>query len=186
MSKKEAIAAAADRLFYREGFAATGIDRLAEAAGAALGTVYRHYGGRRDIVLAALAHREAAYFRHLEQATAAAAGAERVLGLFDALAGWAEAEGGNGCLFLRAAGAHPGDAALRRAVAEHKRRYLALLRRRLQEGGWSPEQAERLAPPLFLLLEGAVAACLPLGEAAAFAEARRAAGLLLAAAPPSA
>jgi len=185
MSKKDVIAAAADRLFYREGFAATGIDRLAEVAGVALGTVYRHYAGRREIVLAALEHREAAYLRYLEEATAAAEGPARVLGLFDALAGWAEAEGGNGCLFLRAAGAHPDDAALRRSVAEHKRCCLALVNRRLREAGWSAQQAERLAPPLFLLLEGAVAACLPLGDKAAFAEARQAATALLNAAPPA-
>lgn len=183
MSKKDDIAAAAAGVFYREGFAATGIDRLAEAAGVALGTVYRHYEGRRGIVLAALAHREAAYFDHLEAATDTAAGADRVLGLFDALADWAARQGGNGCLFLRAAGAHPDDPGIRGAVAAHKRAYLALIARRLREAGWSAVDADRLAPPLFLLLEGAVAAALPLGMEAAVAEARAAARALLTAVP---
>lgn len=182
--KRDKIAATADGLFYREGFAATGIDRVVAEAGVALGTLYRHFRGRRELIVGALAHREAAYFAALDAAAEGKRGAERVLSLFDGLAGWAERNGGNGCLFLRAASAHPGDAAIRGRVAVHKRACLALARKRLAEGGWSEDAAARLAPMILVLLEGAVATSGALGTAGAKRAARAAAQALLQADPP--
>lgn len=166
------ITAAADRLFYREGFAATGIDRLVGEARVALGTLYRHFGTRSDIVVGALYHRDAAFQAKLTQKTGS------VLALFDLLAEWSAERGGNGCFFLRAASAHPRDAAVRDAALAHKRAYLDLIRQRLLDDGWDAEQATRLAPIIFLLLEGAVAAAFTLGADRAIAEARTAAATL--------
>lgn len=177
--KRDQIVAAADALFYREGFAAVGIDRVVAEANVALGTLYRHFRGRGELVVGALAHREATYFAALDAAAAGTQGVNRVLSLFDGLSDWAQAHGGNGCLFLRAASAHPGDAAVRRRVAAHKRDYLALVRRRLTEGGWRAAAAARLAPGILVLLEGAVATSGVLGAATAKEEARAAAQALL-------
>ena len=180
MSKKrDAIVETADRLFYREGFAATGIDRVVEAADVALGTLYKHFQGRSALVVGALDHREATYFARLEEAAAGLEGPPRVLSLFDGLLAWTEAEGGNGCLFLRAAAAHPLDAEIRTRVRQHKARYLALCRQRLREAGWEATAARRLAPQIFLLLEGAVAAAAQLGDRTAVTQARRMAAELL-------
>lgn len=176
--KRQDIAAAADRLFYREGFAGTGIDRLAGEANVALGTLYRHFKGRSEVVVGALAHREAEFFAALE-AAGTGDGADRVLGLFDALGEWAKRKGGNGCLFLRAAAAHPQDTAVREAALGHKQAYLRLVTRRLVEGGWGEASASRLAPAIFLLLEGAVASAFTLGDERAVSEARAAAAMLL-------
>ncbi|MGF1631413.1 MAG: TetR/AcrR family transcriptional regulator [Kiloniellaceae bacterium] len=177
--KRDAIVQAADRLFYREGFAATGIDRVVEAADVALGTLYNHFQGRSALVVGALDHREAAYFAHLDRAAAGLKGPARVLGLFDGLLAWAKAEGGNGCLFLRAVAAHPLDAEIRSRVRRHKESYLALCRQRLREAGWEAGAARRLAPQIFLLLEGAVAAAAQLGDKTAVTQARRMAAELL-------
>lgn len=184
--KRDQIVATADALFYREGFAAVGIDRVVAEAGVALGTLYRHFHGRSDLVVGALVHREAAYFAALDKAAAGTQGPTRVLSLFDGLADWARRDGGNGCLFLRAASAHPDDAKVRDTVRAHKRAYLALVRRRLVEGGWSERAAGRLAPPILVLLEGAVATSAVLGTARAKREARAAARALLEAYPPGA
>lgn len=158
------IAAAAERAFYREGFAAVGIDRVREEAGVALATLYRHYRRRADLVVAALEHREARFFAALDAAAEGLEGEARVLSLFSGLERWAEREGGNGCFFLRAAAAHPQDAAVRAVAFGHKRAYLEIVRRRLLEGGWSATQAAGLTPPLYLLLEGAVASAGVLGD----------------------
>jgi AcrR family transcriptional regulator len=178
-NKRQDIAAAADRLFYREGFAEVGIDRVVDEAEVALGTLYRHFKGRSEVVVGALEHRHAAFLAALEQATDRCDGPDRVLGLFDALGAWSTEKGGNGCFFLRAVSDHPQDAAMRAAALAHKKAYLALVRRRLREGGWSEAQATRLAPTLFLLLEGAVAAAFTLGDEAAVTEARKTASVLL-------
>ncbi|WP_119459212.1 TetR/AcrR family transcriptional regulator [Rhodospirillaceae bacterium SYSU D60014] len=177
--KRQDIAAAADRLFYREGFAEVGIDRVVDEAAVALGTLYRHFKGRSEVVVGAMEHRHAAFLAALEQATGGRGGPDCVLGLFDALGAWSTEKGGNGCFFLRAVSDHPQDAAMRTAALAHKKAYLALVRRRLRDGGWNEAQATRLAPALFLLLEGAVAAAFTLGDEAAITEAREIAALLL-------
>ncbi len=162
--RRRAIAEKAEAVFYREGFAKVGIDRVAEAAGVALATLYRHFRGRQELVVAAMEERERRYFAALDRAAEGLSGEARVLSLFEGLSAWAAESGGNGCLFLRAAAAHPDEAAVRAVAFAHKRAYLALVRRRLLEAGWPAEQAAALAPEIFLLLEGAVATAGVLGD----------------------
>lgn len=169
----------ADRVFYSEGFSRIGVDRVVEEAGVALGTLYRHFGSKSGLVVGALRHREAAYFLALEEAVVDKAGDERVLSLFDGLGAWAQCHGGNGCFFLRAAADHPEDSSIRDTALAHKRAYLRLIERRLVEAGRADAAARRLAPTLYLLLEGAVAACPVLGDDVAVNGARDAARELL-------
>ncbi|HEY3262851.1 MAG TPA: helix-turn-helix domain-containing protein, partial [Pseudonocardiaceae bacterium] len=51
---RERILAAATRLFYEEGILATGVDRVIAEAGVAPMTVYRHFGGKDELVTATL------------------------------------------------------------------------------------------------------------------------------------
>lgn len=179
--KRDTLVATADRLFYTEGFAATGIDRVVAAADVALGTLYRHFDGKAGLVIAVLDYREAAFFARLDQAAAGKNGPDRVLSLFDGMLSWAEQKPGNenGCLFLRAASEHPEEPAIRARVQEHKKAYLAFCRKHLREGGWDAAAVRRLAPRIFLLLEGAVATCGFLGNRVAIKQARDAAEDLL-------
>lgn len=182
MSKKrDALITTADRLFYTQGFAATGIDRVVSAAGVALGTLYRHFDGKADLVVGVLDYRETAFFAWLDEAARGKEGRGRVLSLFDALLSWSEQNGGNesGCLFLRAAAEHPEEPAIRARVQKHKKTYLAFCRKHLREAGWTAAAARRLAPRVFLLLEGAVATRGVLGNKAAIRQARSAAEDLL-------
>lgn len=91
----------------------------------------------------------------------------------------ARAEGETRCFFLRAAADYPHKASIRHAALSHKQEYFALVERRLRLGGWSSSQVNELAPVIFLLLEGAVAAAFVLGDDVAVTAARRAAALLL-------
>lgn len=184
-TKRQDIVESADRLFYREGFADVGIDRLVDDADVALGTLYRHFRSRSEVVVAAMAHRHDAFLQALTGTPPAATGAAAVLHLFDALAAWSSAEGGNGCFFLRAAADYPADAGIRAAALAHKRAYLALVERLLCQGGWDRERAAGLAPRIFILLEGAVAAAFTLGDRAAVADARSIAAAILAAGGPT-
>ena len=179
--KRHDIVEAADRVFYEEGFAEVGIDRVVGEADVALGTLYRHFKTRADVVIGALTHRHAAFLEELSKDVSAGDGAEAVLGLFDALATWAESRGGNGCFFLRAAADYPGDAGIRKAALAHKQSYLAAIERRLRQAGWSADRAKDLAPDVFVLLEGAVAAAFTLGDEMAIARAKKAAAAILAA-----
>ncbi len=183
--KRRDIAEAADRVFYDEGFANTGIDRVVGEADVALGTLYRHFRTRADVVIGAMEYRHSAFLEALNEDVTPEDGAEAVLRLFDKLGVWAKGRGGNGCLFLRAAADYPGDAGIRQAALTHKQSYLAAIERRLLQAGWFADHARNLAPDIFVLLEGAVAAAFTLGDDLAIASARKAAAALLAASEPT-
>ena len=178
--KRRDSAEAADRVFDREGFADVGIDRVVGEAKVALGTLYRHYRTRSDVITAALDHRHTAFLSEMEDDVSSEEGADNVLRLFDTLKVWADRRGGNGCFFLRAASDYPNDAEVRKAALDHKQRYLATVERRLSQAGWHADDVKRLAPTIFVLLEGAAAAAFTLGDEAAIACARRAAATILA------
>ena len=170
--KRRAIIDSANRIFYRDGFAEVGVDRVVQEADVALGTLYRHFRSRSEMIVAAMAERHGRFLHDLERRTAGASGPDAVLGLVDALGAWSTAEGGNGCFFLRAAADYPHDAAIRAAALDHKRQYLELIERRLRDGGWSAGRAVELAATVFVLMEGAVAAAFTLGDRTAIATAR--------------
>lgn len=54
---RERILAAAHQLFYRDGFRATGIDRIIAEASVTKVTFYRHFPGKHDLIRAFLAYR---------------------------------------------------------------------------------------------------------------------------------
>ena len=184
--KREDIIDAANRAFYRDGFAEVGIDHVVGQANVALATFYRHFKTRSEVITAALQRRHDDFLHALEGEAEAGKGADRVLELFDVLEAWSTQQGGNGCFFLRAAADYPADDSIRNAALSHKRDYLAVIEERLLQGGWSKGQAEQLGSMIFVLLEGAVAAAFTLGDGAAVATARNAAARILGSARPEA
>lgn len=178
-TKRQDIIDAANRTFYRDGFAEVGIDRVIGEANVALGTLYRHFKTRSEVIAAALRQRHDDFLLALGSEAEGAHGAQCVLDLFDVLEGWSTQNGGNGCFFLRAAADYPADKIVRDAALIHKRDYLALAEQRLLQGGWPKDQAEELADVIFVLLEGAVAAAFTLGDRTAVAAARKMAALVL-------
>lgn len=176
-TKRDDIIDAANRAFYRDGFAEVGIDRVVGDAGVALATFYRHFKTRSDVIAAALQRRHDGFLHALEEGDER--GVESVLELFDTLEAWSTKQGGNGCFFLRAAADYPADETIGSVARSHKQQYLAAIEKRLLQGGWSNAQAAQLALTVFVLLEGAVAAAFTLGDNAAVATARSAAAHLL-------
>ncbi len=75
----ERILAAADKLFYRQGIRAVGVDAVAAEAGVSKRTLYNYYPSKDDLIAAYLTAR----FRHLEPSDAPAR--EQILGNFDRL-----------------------------------------------------------------------------------------------------
>ncbi|MGY2437938.1 TetR/AcrR family transcriptional regulator, partial [Escherichia coli] len=75
---------------------ATGMDRLAQAAGMSSRTLYKHAGSKNELIAAVLMTRGQRFLQRLEL--------DSVEALFDALARWMSEEGARGCLFLRAQG----------------------------------------------------------------------------------
>src|SRR2546422_736240 len=75
----ERILAAADKLFYRQGIRAVGVDAVAAEAAVSKRTLYNYYPSKDDLIAAYLTAR----FRHLAPSDAPAR--EQILGNFDRL-----------------------------------------------------------------------------------------------------
>jgi len=147
----------ADRLFYRDGIRAAGIDVIIAEAGVAKMTLYAHFRSKDDLILAVLQYREervleffrTAMERHGKRTR------DKLRAFFAALKEWFESPGFRGCAFQNAAVEladpnHPGT----QFVRDHKRRFAAMLRGFVDESVGSG--AAKLAPAVALLVEGAI------------------------------
>lgn len=166
----------ADRLFYAHGVRAAGIDRVIAEAGVAKATLYAHFPSKDDLIVAVLAHREAAVTAFF--AEAAARHGRRVKhplrAFFAALKEWFESPGFRGCAFQNAAveladPAHPGTAFVR----GHKERFREAVAGLTRQAAGPAGAA--VAPAVFLLVEGAVVTALITGSSASADVARDAA-----------
>lgn len=174
-SKRDIVVSSAERTFDRHGFAATGMDRLTEAAGVSTRTLYKHVGSKSRLMVAVLEERSKRFFGGIP--------ADSVDALFVGLAQWVAKEGSRGCLFLRAQGETGGeDLDVSAAVAAYRIQLHELIRRVVDhELGRDDEQ---IAIQVLLLFEGATSAVAYIGPEAV-EQARQAAFTLMASSPLS-
>ncbi len=103
MSTKLTILKAADRLFARDGYAATGVAALANEAGVTKRTLYKHYGSKDELFLAWLEMRNksslALVMLTAEQMAETPRG--QLLAVFDVLAQFSKVKTFYGCPFSR-------------------------------------------------------------------------------------
>ena len=180
---RQRILETADRLFYREGIRAVGVDRIIAEAGVAKATLYSHFPSKDDLILAALRHREQVVGEFFRAATDRHARRTKdgLRAFFAALKDWFESPGFRGCAFVNAAveladPAHPGTDFVR----EYKRRFRAMLGGLVQEAVGKAHA--KVAPAVALLVEGATVAAAVQGEPGAADTAREAALALVSAA----
>lgn len=165
-SKREHLLETAERLFYAEGFHATGVDRVVGEAGVARMTLYNHFASKEALVEAVLERRYRRYLEALSGAVAEAAPGAAVRALAELHCRWLETVSDRGCIVIKAIAEferhHPPIAALGRRL---KRELLAIVAAavRRDRGDDDAEAAERL----LVVLEGGNALAPVLGAAAA-------------------
>ena len=85
-SKRGELVQEALRIFYRDGFHATGMDLLSAETGISKTTMFKHFRSKEDLILAVLRLRDEQFrnwlFRRMEQAGPPRA---QLLAMFDAL-----------------------------------------------------------------------------------------------------
>ena len=114
---RDRLLAAAARLFYAHGIAATGIDALLREAGVAKMTLYHHFGSKEGLALAFLEQRHHAWMDRFT--TALATASPGLVGVAEALEGWFRDGDFRGCAFLNTVcEGHQG--ALAEAARRHK------------------------------------------------------------------
>jgi len=116
----------ATRLFYGEGIHAVGIDRIVNEAQVTRATLYRHFPGKEELVLAYLSEVDKAMRAPAEEARAAGLPpAEAVLAISRSIAEGIRSQGFRGCAFLNAAAEYPDpESPVRKAVIAYRQWFL--------------------------------------------------------------
>jgi AcrR family transcriptional regulator len=152
---RERLLAAADELFYEEGFNVVGIDRVIERAGVAKASLYDCFGSKEELIRTYLQERHAArQLRICERLARYAAPKEKILAVFDSMAEAAAKPDFRGCAFARAsAEARPGSSV--KAVCDESRAWnLALFADLAKQAGAA--DPDRVAQQLRVLYDGAM------------------------------
>jgi AcrR family transcriptional regulator len=99
----------AEHLFFTDGIAVTGVDRVADSAGVAIATLYKHVGSKDGLLEAVLARRLQVWTEHWDAAIAAASSPTgRLLAVFDAVTSFRASAGATQwCCFLATASERP-------------------------------------------------------------------------------
>ncbi|WP_448320228.1 TetR/AcrR family transcriptional regulator [Streptomyces sp. CO7] len=178
---REDLLDAAEKLFYEQGIQAVGMDQVRTAADLPLKRIYRLFPTKEDLVVAMLRRRDrrwrASLADHVEQAPGPRSQpGERVLAVFDWLAGWFAEPGFRGCAWINAHG-ELGSAspAVLAEVRSHKRAFREQLAEWVRAAG-----APAAADAVFLLAEGAIVTAGITGDPAPARQARAAVAALLA------
>jgi AcrR family transcriptional regulator len=179
-AKRDQLVETALELFSREGFHATGIDRILAESGVAKMTLYNHFRSKDELILAALRLRDErfrnGFMQNVERRSSDPG--ERLLVAFDVLGDWLREQGFCGCMFINASAEFPGhDDRIHAAAAEHKRLMDDYLCQLATAAGY--DEPETIAEQLGLLLEGAIVKAQVTGDCEAASQARRAAEVLL-------
>ncbi|PSL11787.1 TetR family transcriptional regulator [Marinobacterium halophilum] len=147
--RRELLMDTAEQLFYRDGFHATGIDRIQAESGVAKTTLYKHFASKDALILAVLERASMRVRSSLQQQAQRlrGKGLERILAPFEDLQGVCGEDDFNGCLFNNAAAefmySNPPIHALAREHMDWMRQFLHQL---LEEEGFDPQQAWLLLP----------------------------------------
>ncbi|MCH7943200.1 MAG: TetR/AcrR family transcriptional regulator [Proteobacteria bacterium] len=179
-SRRDHLVDTALALFMRDGFHATGIDRILSHAGVAKMTLYNHFKSKDELILAALRLRDERFLVWFTAAVERRAENPRgrLLALFGALDEWINEPDFAGCAFINAAAEYgrPDDP-IHLAAAEHKRLVRDYVRGIAAAAG--ARDAEVLADALNLLMEGAIVTAHVGGRKDAAKLARRVATVLI-------
>ena len=156
-SRRDHLIQTALDLFHRNGYHATGIEKILSTAGVSKPTLYRHFDSKDDLIIAALEKwdEDSRHWLAQEMEKGGETPRDQVLALFDALAVWFESVGFQGCLFINATvefaeRSNP----IHQKAAEHKRRFAACMRDLIAAAG--ANDPDETAAQLMLLMEGAI------------------------------
>jgi AcrR family transcriptional regulator len=147
---------AADRLFYREGVRAVGIDRVLAEADAAKASLYQHFGSKDQLVASYLERRTVDARAQIEAYLADTPPSQRALKFFDWVVEWAESQDFRGCPLQHTVSELTDAAHPARAIAHRQRAWFAA---RFRE--WTTaagvKDPKATARALVVLFDGAVA-----------------------------
>lgn len=156
-----------EKLIYRHGIAATGMDFLVKTAGVSRKSIYRYFANKDALVIAALQRRDERWMQWLRgEVERVDDSGERLLALFTALKTWFGSADFRGCAFINTSGetGDPHDP-VRLLAKAHKQKLFEYARELCQAHG-TPDP-ERQAAHLLILIDGAITVALVMGDSTA-------------------
>jgi len=176
-ASKELVLAAAGQLFYARGFTAVGMDELRTESGIPLKRLYRLFPSKEAIVEEVLFAWQRMWTAGVTaQVESTQVPRERLLAVYDFLAGWFTSEGFRGCAFINSFGEVGGASGnITDIVRQHKKHFQTYLAQLADEAG-APAS---LAPQLAILAEGAITTAAIAASAEPARQARAAAEILI-------
>ncbi|MFO7993443.1 MAG: TetR/AcrR family transcriptional regulator [Marinobacter sp.] len=171
--KRSALLSTAERLFYQQGFHATGIDRIVAEAGVVRMTLYNNFSSKGALVAEVLNDRHSRFLEALDAEVEQAADGDATLALVDAHSQWVGEFSRQGCIQGKAMsefGEH--DAAIHKQAVLAKKDVLVRIQSALARDSLPGQDS--LARRVFLVLEGCNAVLPVLGPDALLADTRKA------------
>ncbi len=153
-----------EKLIYKSGIAATGMDLLVKTAGVSRKSIYRYFASKEELTVAALQRRDVRWMHWFKsEVNKAPTPAGRLLSLFTVLKDWFASEGFRGCAFINTSG-ETGDPLdpVRLVAKEHKQKLLDYVRELCTE--YDVHNPEALAKQLLILIDGAITVALVMGD----------------------
>ncbi|MFD1605291.1 TetR/AcrR family transcriptional regulator [Flavobacterium artemisiae] len=157
-SVQQRILETASGLFYSQGFNSTGINQIIAQADIAIGSLYKHYKSKNDLLYSYLEMQDEAFFSNLDLYVKDSKDPrEKLLKMIDYRIALQEDSNFSGCHFIKI-NAEMGrkDIRVNELAAHHKEKQRAFLYKIIEQIGKEPHQTAALASTIFLLLEGAV------------------------------
>ena len=156
-----------EKLIYRHGIAATGMDFLVKTAGVSRKSIYRYFANKDELVIAALQRRDARWMQWLRGEVERVDGSgERLLAIFSALKAWFDSADFRGCAFINTSGETGDPHNPVRLLAKAHKHKLFEYARELCEAHGTPDP-ERQAAHLLILIDGAITVALVTGDSTA-------------------
>lgn len=156
-SKRDDLVQNALKAFYKGGFRAIGMDKLAAETGVSKTAIYKHFRTKEDLIVATLRLRDEQFRNWLVRRVEALASTPKgqLLATFDALGEWLREPEFQSCMFIKASSEyqdreHPVHA----TAAEHKRLLRQHMEKLATEAG--ADAPAELAQQLLTLTEGAI------------------------------
>ncbi|WP_329239611.1 TetR/AcrR family transcriptional regulator [Actinoallomurus sp. NBC_01490] len=147
----------ATRLFYTEGIHSVGIDRIVAEAKVTRATLYRHFPGKEDLVVAYLQAVDQAERDQVGEALGSGRPAvDTVRAIAESIADGIRSAGFRGCAFLNAVAEYPDpEHPVHKAVLAHREWFLRTITDLLAQVGETPP--ELAARHFVMLRDGAMA-----------------------------
>ena len=159
----------ASRLFYHQGYNATGINQIIQEAEVAKASLYEHFRSKEDLLIAYLEFMfEQTIGRFRQVASAKADAKEKISAIFEFLSLNTNSKGFHGCQFLNIAGEIPAEnLRVYDIIRKQKNGLRSLFAEILISDSMGEEElqsAESIADGIYLLFDGAIMSCKLYGD----------------------